>query len=641
MSKKGRTVSSSRALLFYLLTSFFLIPSHVQSQSSFGRIEGIIQDEAGAVLPGVTVTLNSASLMGPKTVVTNEKGIFRFLSLSKGTYVLTAELPGFAVYRHEGIRVRPGLPTKLVIELHIAGIEETITVTASAPVLQMRSAAVSQTTLLEHQPFRFQSGEFNTETYDRIVHNPFRRVIDQPLSTFSIDVDTASYSNARRFLTDYEIPPPDSIRIEEWINYFSYDYPVPEDDEPFSVNLDVTECPWERSHRLVRIGLKGKEIDDDERPSSNLVFLLDVSGSMEDYNKLPLVKKALRMLVARLDKRDRVTIVVYAGASGLVLPPTSGSDKRAIVSVLEHLGAGGSTNGGEGIQLAYAKASESYIDGGANRVILCTDGDFNVGVTNQGDLIRIIEKEAERGVFLSVLGFGMGNYKDSTLEKLADKGDGNYAYIDTALEARKVLVEQLEGTLVTIAKDVKIQVEFNPKRVHAHRLLGYENRILADEDFDDDEKDAGEIGAGHTVTALYEVVPVGRGTEAASVGPLKYQEERAFTRAASSDELLTVRLRYKEPDGKRSKRLEVVLAGKATRWTKASKDFKFAAAVASFGMLLRDSSYRGTTDWDLVLRLAKEGQGKDTYGYRRELIDLIELAQEIGIDLAMLDETTR
>ena len=357
--------------------------------------------------------------------------------------------------------------------------------------------------------FDVEDVDFNTESYDHIVENPFLSAKQNPLSTFSIDVDTASYSNMRRFLNEGELPPPGAVRIEELVNYFNYDYPQPDGDVPFSVNVEVAGCPWNTDHRLARIGLKGREIQVEQRPSSNLVFLLDVSGSMGNANKLPLVKSGMKLLLDQLDEHDRVAIVVYAGSSGLVLDSTTADQKPIILSSLDRLEAGGSTNGGEGIQLAYAVAVDHYLEGGVNRVILCTDGDFNVGTTNQSQLIRLIEEKAQTGVYLSVLGFGMGNYKDSTMEKLADKGNGNYAYIDTMREAHKVLVEEMSGTLITIAKDVKIQIDFNPAQVAGYRLIGYENRMLRAEDFKNDAKDAGEIGAGHTVTALYEIVPAG------------------------------------------------------------------------------------------------------------------------------------
>jgi Ca-activated chloride channel family protein len=479
-------------------------------------------------------------------------------------------------------------------------------------------------------------GDFNTEAYDHINENPFVRVSDQPLSTFSIDADTASYANIRRFLREKTFPPKDAVRIEELINYFSYDYAGPTGNVPFAVHVDVAAAPWNASHQLVRFGLKGKELDLGQREPANLVFLLDVSGSMQPANKLPLLRRAFKLLVEELEERDRVAIVVYAGASGLVLPSTPCSEKERIQQAIERLSAGGSTNGGGGITLAYKTVEENFVEGGINRVILATDGDFNVGTTNQGDLTRLIEQKAKSGVFLTVLGFGMGNFKDSTLENLADRGNGNYAYIDTIQEAKKVLVESIGGTLVTIAKDVKIQVEFNPAEIAAYRLIGYENRLLRNQDFNDDQIDAGEIGAGHTVTALYELVPAGQAIEGADVDPLKYQVERDLSSAATSAELLTLKLRYKEPTGSQSKLLEfpVQKAGKA--FEQAEPSLRFAAAVAAFGMLLRDSEHKGDSTYDKVISIAQGSSGEDRGGYRSEFIRLVKRAKALQ-DLESLE----
>ncbi len=476
----------------------------------------------------------------------------------------------------------------------------------------------------------------STESYSPIVDNQFLKVAQNPLSTFSIDVDTASYANLRRFLTQGQLPPPDAVRIEEMINYFTYDYPQPVDGTPFSVNVEIAQCPWQAEHRLVRIGLRGKEIVAENRPVSNLVFLLDVSGSMQDQNKLPLLKTAMNLLVEQLTENDRVAIVVYAGASGTALPSTTANRKDVITSAIRNLQAGGSTNGAAGIELAYQIAAQNFIPKGTNRVILCTDGDFNVGVTDQDQLVQLIEDKAKTGVFLSVLGFGMGNYQDDRLEKLADKGNGNYAYIDTLNEARKVLVEQMQGTLITIAKDVKIQVEFNPTRASAYRLIGYENRLLAKEDFNDDRKDAGEIGAGHTVTALYEVVPTGASISTASVDPLKYQANaepvRVVTPVANAsfqDELLTLKLRYKQPDGNESQLQEFPITDQDRRFSTASPDFAWATSVAAFGMILRDSEHKGAATLPFVLQIAQASKGPDKSGYRTEFIHLVQAAMAL------------
>jgi Ca-activated chloride channel family protein len=480
-------------------------------------------------------------------------------------------------------------------------------------------------------------GGFNTEAYDHIIENTFKRVTDEPLSTFSIDVDTASYANVRRFLNNGQLPPPGAVRIEEMINYFDYDYPQPDGHVPFSVNVEIADCPWAADHRLARVGLKGMEIVQEERPPANLVFLIDVSGSMRPANKLPLLREALGLLVAELSEDDQVAMVVYAGASGLALDSTSCEDKDTILRALRALEGGGSTNGGEGIQLAYDIATENFIDDGINRVILATDGDFNVGITNQSDLISLIEEKAKTGVFLSVLGFGMGNYKDSNLEKLADKGNGNYAYIDTLNEAQKVLVDQMGGTLMTIAKDVKIQIEFNPAEVNAYRLVGYENRILAKEDFNDDTKDAGEIGAGHTVTAFYEIVPLGVEVDLPPVDPLKYQpqwddegdEGGEADEGDASGEMMTVKLRYKPPASDKSRLIEVPVTDDGLLLADASDDFAFAASVASFGMLLRGSEHARDLTYDAVLELAQTSLGEDRNGYRAEFVDLVHKAMSI------------
>ncbi|MEE8350414.1 MAG: VWA domain-containing protein, partial [Acidobacteriota bacterium] len=513
---------------------------------------------------------------------------------------------------------------------------EMLALVAPAPGRTPRSHSEASTTALpDSRPVDVAGPVFSREGYDQIRDNPFLSVSENPLSTFSIDVDTASYSNVRRFLNSRNLPPRDAVRIEEMINYFSYDYPDPEGDQPFSVHAEIAQAPWQPRHRLLKVGLKGREMAWEERPSSNLVFLLDVSGSMQPDNKLPLLKSAFRLLLERLGENDRVAMVVYAGASGLVLPSTSADQKQPILAALDRLKAGGSTHGSSGIQLAYETAIAHLIPGGINRVILATDGDFNVGLTDQGSLTRLIEEKARSGVFLSVLGFGMGNYQDSTLEKLADQGNGNYAYIDTLQEARKVLVEEIHSTLMTLAKDVKIQIEFNPLQVEAYRLVGYENRLLAKEDFNDDTKDAGEIGAGHTVTALYEIVPAGQQVEAGSVDALRYQRRFDTTEQAATGEMLTLKLRYKDPEEDHSELLESVVRDSGREYARASQDFKFAAAVASFGMLLRESPHQGTTTLESILELGEEGRGTDANGYRSEFLDLVRKARSlIGPDPA-------
>ncbi len=471
-----------------------------------------------------------------------------------------------------------------------------------------------------------------TEQYEAIAENPFLSAEEHPLSTFSIDVDTASYANVRRFLNQGRLPPPQAVRIEEMVNYFQYDYPPPEDDVPFAVHTEVAQCPFNGDHRLVRIGLKGQEIDRSERGPSSLVFLLDVSGSMRDADKLPLVKQAMTLLVDQLTEDDRVAIVTYASNAGVQLESTGGHDRQRIRQAIDALQAGGSTHGSAGIQLAYRQAANYFVQGGTNRVILATDGDLNVGITDDDELVELIKEKAAGGVFLTVLGFGTGNLKDAKMEKLADHGNGVYAYIDNLREARRLLVEQLSGSLVTIAKDVKIQIEFNPAEVDRYRLIGYENRIMAARDFGDDKKDAGEIGAGHTVTALYEIVPAGGERAATDAQPeLKYQRrpKPPLTRQAASGELLSLRLRYKLPEAQQSKLLEFVARDSDKRFGEASADFRFASAVASFGMVLRGSSHSGGATFEAVEEFAAGAVGDDPQGYRTELVDLVRRARQL------------
>jgi len=475
-----------------------------------------------------------------------------------------------------------------------------------------------------------RDAEMNTENYAHSTENPFLAVQSQPLSTFSVDVDTASYSNSRRFLAGGALPPKDAIRVEEWVNYFAYDYAQPTGNAPFAVNTEVTSCPWNSSHQLVRIGIKGREMREENVPARNLVFLLDVSGSMMSADKLPLVKRGLALLTDSLRPQDSIAIVVYAGSSGLVLPATSGRERGKILKALDSMEAGGSTNGGAGIQLAYSVAQRQFKKGGINRVVLATDGDFNVGTTSDGELTRLIEDERKSGVFLTVLGFGTGNTKDSTMEMLADKGNGNYAYIDTLAEARKVLVREAGSTLVTIAKDVKLQVEMNPLKVESYKLIGYENRLLAKEDFNDDEKDAGEIGAGHTVTALYEIVPHGAPSAVtSSVDPLKYQAPGAPTPSAASPELMTVSVRYKPPQGDVSTKLTFVVPDRSKPIEQASDDYRFGVAVANAALLLRGSGDVKQSSLETARALAAGAIGPDSHGDRREFLAMLDQAKRL------------
>jgi Ca-activated chloride channel family protein len=626
----------------------FVIPL-LAAQVQSGTFTGIVTDASGVALPGVTVTLT-----GPdkRSAVTNSRGEFSFVGLQPGEYAVEFTLSGFTAIRRT-VAVNAGGRQRITIQMSVGALQETVVVTGETPVVDARTTADRNTGVAGGAPggvvggvvgglpaaspvqlgqggAQYQLGPpfrdrrpFNTEAYDSIEENRFRRVDADPLSTFSIDVDTASYANVRRFINDGGLPPPGAVRIEELVNYFRFDYPQPSGQAPFSITTELAACPWNPRHRLALIGLQGREIRHREPSPRNLVFLIDVSGSMMPSDKLPLVRTAMRMLTNILTERDRVAIVVYAGASGLVLPSTSGDQKERIHHALATLEAGGSTNGASGIKLAYQVARHNFLPGGVNRVVLATDGDFNVGVTNESELVRLIEQERESGIFLSVLGVGTGNLKDSTMEKLADRGNGNYSYLDTLHEARKVLVREAGATLDTIAKDVKIQVEFNPREVAAYRLIGYENRLLRNEDFNDDKKDAGEIGAGHSVTALYEIVPTGVEVGAATVDPLKYQSDTRTTRAASSGELLTVKVRYKAPDGDASLLLSKILMN---RTSGMPANVGFASAVAEFGMVLRDSPDRGNASFLAAAERARRFRGDDREGYRTEFIQLSERA---------------
>lgn len=483
-------------------------------------------------------------------------------------------------------------------------------------------------------PPETKDGSADRDRFNNITENQYKRVTESPLSTFSIDVDTASYSKVREYLLrQRRLPPVDAVRIEELVNYFDYEYLPPQDDAeiPFAATAEIISCPWNNRHRLARIALKGKEMQTQERPLSNLVFLLDSSGSMNARNKLPLVKQGMNMLLSQLGENDRVAVVVYAGSAGLVLDSTPATNTREIENALTNLAAGGSTNGGQGIKLAYQIARDNFIVGGVNRVILCTDGDFNVGTTGTGSLVRMVEKEAAGNIFLSVLGFGMGNHNDNMLEQISGRGNGNYAFIDTEKEAQKVLVNQVNGTLVTIAKDVKLQIEFNPRMVDSYRLIGYENRVLAKEDFNDDKKDAGEIGAGHAVTALYELIPAGikNGIVPPRVNKLKYQSPNELTDAANRDESFTLKLRYKEPEGNTSKLHEFPVVDNETKFQDADHDARFAAAVANFGMLLRGSAYSGDWNFQDVIDVAKDAKGEDMSGLRAEFVEMVEAASKM------------
>ena len=577
-----------------------------------GSIEGVVRGDSTTPLAGALVAVDGTT----RTATTGKDGRYRIDGVPAGEVRLRARAAGYgAETRTDTVRAGQVTRADFILKAVPLRLDEVVV------------AAESRMPSSRARKLGFAAGglrDFNTEEYKRIYDNAWRAPTRDPLSTFSIDVDAASYTNVRRFVAQGHLPPKDAVRIEEMVNYFRYDYPEPSGAEPFTVTTELAPTPWSANHRLALIGLQSKRIPMEALPPNNLVFLLDVSGSMDEPNKLPLVKSAFRLLVNQLRPQDRVAIVVYAGAAGQVLPPTPGDRKDQILDCLERLEAGGSTAGAEGIVLAYQAARKSFLPGGNNRVILATDGDFNVGVSSEGELVRLIEEQRQSGIFLTVLGFGTGNLKDARMEQLADKGNGHYAYVDNILEARKVFVQELGATLLTVAKDVKIQVEFNPARVAAYRLIGYENRLLANEDFNDDARDAGELGAGHSVTALYEIVPAGAplDVKVGSVDPLKYQRpDPGAGRSAGGGEWMTVKLRYKEPSGSTSRLIARTVGGETAA---PSESFRFASAVAGVGMLLRDSEYKGSATWQSLLALARGARGGDREGYRAEFIRLVE-----------------
>lgn len=668
-----------------------LIPSIVllALAGNVGKIAGVVTDEHGDPLPGVSIRIDGTS-MG---AASNFDGSFIIINVPPGTYTLTAQMVGYNKMIVQGVEVKADSTAEVNFKLTASNIEISDIVVAmekkridkcitqspekvsSEKHKQMPVSNIGDVLRLapglaneggtfharggrggevayvidgqvlrdclggngQSMPagvdIRQNSGPFQTENYDFIAENKFLSAQENPLSTFSIDVDAASYSNMRRFLNGGRLPPADAVRIEEMVNYFDYDYPQPRGRRPFTVTTELSSCPWDNSHKLLHIGLQSKAIATDKLPPSNLVFLLDVSGSMAPDNKLPLLRRAFALLIDQLRREDRVAIVVYAGAAGLVLPSTSGIDREKIRQAVENLEAGGCTAGAAGIRLAYQTARENFRKNGNNRVILATDGDFNVGVSSDAELVRLIEEERGHGIFLSVLGFGEGNLKDSRMEQLADKGNGNYSYIDNIAEARKVLVSEMGGTLFTIAKDVKLQIEFNPARVQAYRLIGYENRILAKEDFNDDMKDAGEMGAGHAVTALYEIIPASRPEELPDVDRLKYQVSGITPEAIGSGELMTLKIRYKKPDSDRSQLSEYAVMDEDVSYEDMSDNFRFSAAVAEFGMLLHGSEFKGGASYDQVVSLARGSLGDDREGHRAEFIRLTEIARQLSATL--------
>lgn len=598
------------ALIIAVLPAFI---RHILPETVSGTVRDNGQPVSGAII---------AEKGTSNVVQTNARGFYKLKLTGKKTATLEITAAG---YRSQEVKVK----NSSTININLQPVPVPEVILKMPPAEPQIERFQNYTTITrdgkgysDEVPPAALAAPHNTEEYDAITETGFRNPLRNPLSTFSIDVDAASYSNLRRFINSGTEPPANAIRIEEMINYFDYDYPQPHNNLPLSVITEMAPAPWNHSHQLLHIGLQGKTISNELLPPSNLVFLIDVSGSMDEADKLPLLKSSFALLIEQLRPQDHVAIVVYAGAAGLVLKPTPGSDKRAIREALDKLEAGGSTAGGEGIQLAYATCKEHFLKEGNNRVILATDGDFNVGMSSNAEMERLIEEKRKDGIFLTVLGFGTGNYKDSKMETLADKGNGNYAYIDNITEARKVLVKEFGGTLFTIAKDVKLQLEFNPSKVQAYRLIGYENRALNAEDFRNDKKDAGELGSGHTVTALYEIIPVGVKSDIPEDDSLKYQRTR-LTSASSSTELATVKLRYKNPDETNSHEISFAVQQQVLNAFNASENFRWSAAVAEFGMLLRKSEYASKSNYRQVLDLAMSAVGKDTEGYRKEFIDLV------------------
>lgn len=654
-------MKSIKSILGILAISLFCFAANKTDRI----ITGKVTDEKGAAIAGATVKICNSK----KAVSTNALGMY-LIKVDETTTCLTfsgiaLQSQTIAIKQSNVIDVKMmfnnlemdevvvQVPYGVVKKIEYTGSESTVSPKAlsgqvsglaitngngapgSNSNIRIRGiSSVSNSTQFSYE--KNHEEEPNREGYDKITENGFLSTKQNPLSTFSIDVDAASYSNVRRILDAGTLPPAGAVRIEEMINYFKYDYPQPTNNLPFTINTEQSICPWNNQHQLVLVGLQGKRIDEEKLPPASLTFLIDVSGSMYAENKLPLVKSSLLMLVDKLREQDKVAIVVYAGAAGLVLPSTTAANKEAIKSAIEKLQAGGSTAGGQGIKLAYKTAKENYFKGGNNRVILCTDGDFNVGASSDDELERMIEDERKSGVFLTVLGFGMGNYQDAKMQKLADKGNGNHAYIDGINEAKKVFLNEFGGTLFTIAKDVKFQIEFNPKQVKEYRLIGYENRMLAKEDFNDDKKDAGELGSGHTVTALYEIVPFGSKEDLSTkVDALRYQEKTSIvTDEKKLPEIMSLKLRYKNPDDSTSKLIEKIVSKRIIPIDEATENLRFAAAVAEFGMLLRKSEFKKNANYESAKQLATNAVGKDIEGYRKEFLTLIDKT-------ILLDKTAR
>lgn len=603
-----------------------------ESHASVKVITGTVTDKVyGKPISGVKVSAANSK----KYVFTNQEGKYS-ITIEDGVQQLQ-----FTCLEYKPLTVKIG--KSKVINVSLAQdnqvLNETLIVGHPTKTKNQMKVAVSgvSTPLMIRGVSSYSAKNYiqpHTESYASIKENGFQTPFKSPLSTFSIDIDAASYSNVRRFINNGSLPPKDAVRVEEMINYFDYEYPQPKGADPVNIVTEISNAPWNTKHKLVQIGLQGKKIATDNLPASNLVFLIDVSGSMNTPNKLPLLVSSFKLLTDQLRAKDKVAIVVYAGNSGVVLPSTAGTDKTKIKDALNALSAGGSTAGGAGIELAYKIAVQNFIKGGNNRVILATDGDFNVGASSDTDMQTLIEQKRKTGIFLTVLGYGMGNIKDSKMETLANKGNGNYAYIDNISEARKVLINEFGGTLFTIAKDVKLQVEFNPEKVQAYRLIGYENRLLEDRDFNDDTKDAGEMGSGHTVTALYEIIPTGvKSSFAGRVDDLKYQENKKVKTNGNNKEILTVKLRYKSPDGRTSKMIQEAVIDRSVPFESTSNNFRFATSVAAFGMLIRQSDFKQNASFDHLIQTATRAMGADKEGYRSEFIKLAKSAKLMAGDL--------
>ena len=635
--------------LFLYILFLFVCSANLSAQQI--KVTGKVTDGlTGDALPGANITIKGAS----QGVVTNVDGMYSIYCNSNETLAFM-----YIGYATEYVTVNNRTTIDVHLTPDIKKLDEVVVVgyatvkkyelTGSVSQVvegKMAGISVRGTKSLSNGIHLFKNNKRQTstasnvlttpvpndESYEKSSENGFQGVVKNPLSTFSIDVDKAAYSNVRRFINNGQRPPADAVRVEEMINYFDYDYPQPADKHPFAIYTEVSECPWQAGHKILHIGVQGKKIATDELPPSNLVFLIDVSGSMGEANKLPLLKSSFKLLVNNLRDEDKVAIVTYASSTGIALESTKGTDKEKINIAIDQLQAGGSTSGGAGIKLAYRIARENFMEDGNNRIILATDGDFNVGASSDAEMETLITKERESGIFLSCLGFGMGNYKDSKLEILADKGNGNHAYIDNLQEANKTLVSEFGGTLFTIAKDVKIQIEFNPSKVQAYRLVGYENRLLKDEDFKDDKKDAGELGSGHTVTVLYEIIPVGIESEfTKNIPDLKYQKPIIREDAAASNEIATVKMRYKKPDGHKSIELVKPIVDNLISIEKASENLKFSSAVAMFGMLLKNSEFKGVSSYDKVVELADNARNFDKEGYKAEFVRLVKTCLSLAL----------